>query len=198
MIRLRRLTYGLAWALALLALLPALAVHRLRFLPAYGRFVAVSCLLALVPGFSGLILRRVWYRCTLARCGRNLGVDWMAVLRDERSEVGDNVWIGSGSWVGWCTLHDDVVTGDHVSILSGPHQHRTDRLDMPMRLQHGEKVHIEIGPDVWIGSQVAIMASVGRGCVVAAGAVVVAPTEPLSIVGGVPARVLRTRDARPA
>lgn len=192
----RRLLAGLAWGLGVILLLPALVLHRLRFLPAYSRFVATSCLLALIPGFTGLILRRVWYRCTLARCGCNLGVDWLAVLRDERSEVGNDVWIGSGSWIGWCIIHDDVITGDHVSVLSGPHQHRTDRLDVPMRLQHGEKERIAIGPDVWIGSHAAIMATIARGCVIAAGAVVVKPTEELSILGGVPARILRRRDGR--
>lgn len=179
---------------AFLLLLPMLALHRMRFLPAFSRFVAPSSLLALMPGYCGLLLRRVWYRCTLARCGHRLGVDWLAVIRDERSEIGNDVWIGSGSTLGWCTLHDDVVTGDHVVILSGSHQHDLDRTDVPLRLQYGGKERTEIGPDAWIGARAVIMARVPRGCVVGAGAVVTRMAEEFSILAGVPARTLRRRD----
>ena len=182
---------------ALILLLPMLVLHRMRFIPAFSRFVAPSSLLALVPGYTGLILRRVWYRWTLARCGHRLGVDWLAVIRDERSEIGDDVWIGSGSILGWCTMHDDVVTGDHVVILSGGHQHGFDRTDFPLRLQHGGKARTVIGPDAWIGARAVIMADVARGCVVGAGAVVTRPTEAMSILAGVPARLLRRREQPP-
>lgn len=179
---------------AFLLLLPMLTLHRMRFLPAFSRFVAPSSLLALMPGYCGLLLRRVWYRCTLARCGHRLGVDWLAVIRDERSEIGNDVWIGSGSTLGWCTLHDDVVTGDHVVILSGSHQHDLDRTDVPLRIQHGGKERTEVGPDAWIGARAVIMARVPRGCVVGAGAVVTRMAEEFSILAGVPARTLRRRD----
>ena len=47
----------------------------------------------------------------------------------------------------------------------------------------------------WIGANVAILKSVtiGRGSVVAAGAVVTRSCPPYSIVGGVPARVIKPR-----
>ncbi|MGZ3687512.1 MAG: acyltransferase [Bdellovibrionota bacterium] len=54
---------------------------------------------------------------------------------------------------------------------------------------------ISIGDDVWIGANVTILkgARIGSGCVIAAGAVVAAGEyPPRSIVGGVPARVLKT------
>lgn len=47
---------------------------------------------------------------------------------------------------------------------------------------------------VWIGANCTILESVGRigrGAIVAAGAVVVKDVEPMTVVGGVPARVLR-------
>jgi acetyltransferase-like isoleucine patch superfamily enzyme len=190
---LSRAILAVASALAFVALLPLLLLHRLRFIPAYTRFVASSSLLALVPGHAGLLLRRVWYGCTLARCGRGLGVDWLAVIRDERSEVGDHVWIGSGSVIGWCVLHDDVVTGDHVVVLSGGRQHDLERTDRPMRLQSGGKEQTSVGPDAWIGTRAVIMARVPRGCVVGAGAVVTRVAEEDSVLAGVPARVLRRR-----
>ncbi len=190
-----RTTIAIVSAGALVLLLPMLVLHRMRFLPAFSRFVAPSSLLALVPGYCGLLLRRVWYRCTLARCGHRLGVDWLAVIRDERSEIGNDVWIGSGSILGWCTVHDDVVTGDHVVILSGGHQHDLDRTDVPLRLQHGGKERTELGPDAWIGARAVVMAHVPRGCVVGAGAVVTRMADEFSVLAGVPARTLRKRDA---
>lgn len=57
------------------------------------------------------------------------------------------------------------------------------------------KGNITIGEDVWIGSNVCILSGVniGRGAVIAAGAVVNKDVEPYSIVGGVPARLIKMR-----
>lgn len=52
-----------------------------------------------------------------------------------------------------------------------------------------------IGNDVWIGSNVLILPGVhiSDGAIVAAGAVVAADVEPYTIVGGVPAKIIRKR-----
>lgn len=49
--------------------------------------------------------------------------------------------------------------------------------------------------DNWIGMNVTVLkgVTIGRGCIVAAGAVVNKSTPPYSIVGGVPAKVLKMR-----
>lgn len=58
-----------------------------------------------------------------------------------------------------------------------------------------KKQYISIGNDVWIGDGARIMerVRVADGTIVAAGAIVVKDTEPFSIVGGVPAKILRYR-----
>ena len=54
---------------------------------------------------------------------------------------------------------------------------------------------VEVGNDVWIGSDVLIRQGVkiADGTIVAAGAVVTENTEPYSIVGGVPAKLIKYR-----
>ena len=54
---------------------------------------------------------------------------------------------------------------------------------------------VRIGNDVWIGQRATILPSVtiGDGAVIAAGAVVTADVAPYAIVGGVPARTIRSR-----
>lgn len=53
----------------------------------------------------------------------------------------------------------------------------------------------EIGNDVWIGADVKILdgVTIGDGAIIAAGALVTKDVEPYSIVGGVPAKLIRKR-----
>lgn len=52
-----------------------------------------------------------------------------------------------------------------------------------------------IGRDVWIGRNALVMAgtTIGEGAVIAAGAVVTRDVAPYTIVGGVPAKTIRSR-----
>ena len=55
---------------------------------------------------------------------------------------------------------------------------------------------LRIGDDVWIGHNATILAAageIGRGAIIAAGAVVRSPVDPYTIVAGVPARPIRRR-----
>lgn len=64
-----------------------------------------------------------------------------------------------------------------------------------MREQQGENRQIVIEDDVWIGYNAIILGGVtiGTGAVIAAGAVVTENVEPYSIVGGVPAKLIKKR-----
>lgn len=57
---------------------------------------------------------------------------------------------------------------------------------------------IKLGKSVWVGSNATILAGVtiGDWAVVAAGAVVTRDVPPLTIVGGVPAKVIRKIDQK--
>ena len=85
-------------------------------------------------------------------------------------------------------------------LLSGNHSTNTF-LSFPVqqfyfhRIPNESKGDIVIDDDVWIGEHALILSGVhvGRGAVVAAGAVVTSDVPPYSIVGGIPAKVLKLR-----
>ena len=93
--------------------------------------------------------------------------------------------------------------GDGVRFVFG--EHRTDRVTtFPLRAMcfndapHADalsKGGIVIGHDVWLGAGATILSGVkiGNGAIVAAGAVVAKDVPPYSVVGGVPAKVIRMR-----
>ncbi len=62
-------------------------------------------------------------------------------------------------------------------------------------VDHNEQFFAKIGNDVWVGNNTLILQGVeiGDGAIVAAGSVVTKNVEPYSIVGGVPAKIIRYR-----
>jgi hypothetical protein len=182
----------LAELLALILLSPLLLWSRLP-LPEYTVFTAPSQWLSFLPGFTGVLLRRAWYRCTLRRCGGHLTVDWLAVIRTRETEIGERCILGVANWVGWVRLGDDVMTGSHVIFTSGGRQHSFDDVTRPMRQQHGQKRQVVVGNDVWIGAHSVVMADVSSGTVIGAGSIVTRQHPSMSVIVGNPARVLRKR-----
>lgn len=110
--------------------------------------------------------------------------------------VGKNVSINAFSHVsgaGGVTIGADSRVGASVSILSSSHIFSDpDRL---VRAQGLTAQGVSIGSDVWLGTRATVLDGVriGDKAVIAAGAVVTVDVEPLTIVGGVPARVIGRR-----
>lgn len=84
--------------------------------------------------------------------------------------------------------HLSIHTGNHARVLG---KFVTDITEKNKPLGYDYDVIIE--KDVWIGANVTILAGVhiGRGATIAAGAVVNKDIPPYSIVGGVPAKVIK-------
>ena len=112
--------------------------------------------------------------------------------------IGDNVFLNTNvqisASVGTVKIGNDVLIGPNVVILAADHGLSSTSL---IRTQKNVSGTVIIEDDVWIGASAVILKDVrlGKGCVVAAGAVVTKDTEPYSIVGGVPARKIGERAA---
>ena len=114
----------------------------------------------------------------------------------EGLSVGAGTAIGAFGWIGASgrvTIGRDVLLGPRVVIL--PENHRFAAPDRPIRTQGVERAGVTIEDDCWIGANVTLLAGVrvGKGSVVAAGAVVTRDIPPGSVAAGVPARVIRSR-----
>jgi acetyltransferase-like isoleucine patch superfamily enzyme len=159
-------------------------------------FVFRTCseLLAVVPYLFGVIVRFEFYRWTLTRCGKNVSIGFGTVFFYRDISIGDNVEIGNFNAVHYCDFGSYLLIADACHFLSGARYHNLDRVDIPMALQGGKLRRITIGDDCWIGAGAIIMDDVATGCVIGAGSVVNASTEPYTIVAGNPARLIRKRE----
>jgi len=105
--------------------------------------------------------------------------------------VGEDTIIGYGCFLDG---RDKVIIGSHVDIASEVliynSQHDVDSEDF-----HPTHALVEIKDYVFIGPRAIILpgVSIGRGAVVAAGAVVTKNVPDFAIVGGVPAKVIGER-----
>jgi len=117
---------------------------------------------------------------------RDLPHAFIRIGRD--SLIGEmNVLRGQGG----ITVGDRVYTAPLVQMLAVNHVY--DDPSRPMVDQGITAEGIKVEDDVWIGAGAIITDGVciGRGAVVAAGAVVTADVPPHTVVGGIPARILK-------
>lgn len=106
--------------------------------------------------------------------------------------VGRNVFINQNCTfydLGGIDIADDVMIGPNVSLITSGHPIE------PLRRREGvTAAPISIGRNVWIAANVTIIGGVtiGENAVVAAGSVVTRDVPPNTLVGGNPARVIRS------
>jgi len=149
--------------------------------------------LSLVPGKTGQYLRTSFYVVTLDRCPADLAVAFGSFFSHATANVGRSVVIGSFSIVGTARLGDGVMIASHASVLSGKNQHGSAFHG----LSSSDEVRYEmvtIGDGCWIGEGAIVMASIGRQCIVGAGSVVTKPAADYAVLGGNPAKVLKSME----
>ena len=141
---------------------------------------------------------RYWIcRGMFAKCGRNVNIEHGADIGSGRQiEIGDNSGIGVNCFVMRAIIGRDVMMGPDVFFAA--QNHAFNDLEKPMRRQGSiPSEPIRVGDDVWIGARAIVMPGVriGNGVIVGAGAVVTKDVPDYAIVGGNPARVIRSRRA---
>lgn len=142
-----------------------------------------------------------WFRqccgkLMLERCGDNVNIYPKAEFASS-VELGDNSDIGYKASIGGKTIiGKNVIMAPECVIYTK--NHRTDSVDVAIKYQGvTEEEPVYIDDDCWIATRVIILPGVhiGKGAVIAAGAVVTKDIPPFAVAGGVPAKVIKFRNA---
>ncbi|MBE7053785.1 MAG: CatB-related O-acetyltransferase [Ruminococcaceae bacterium] len=144
------------------------------------------------------------FRCFFARriC-KYVGKD---VNIEKGAHFGPDISIDDYSGIGvnceFYTSGNEIIIGKYVMV--GPEvviytsMHKSDDINTPMMFQgYTKKLPVKIGNDVWIGQRAIIMPGVeiGDGAIIGTNAVVTKDVPPYAIVGGIPAKVIKMRNA---
>lgn len=112
--------------------------------------------------------------------------------------IGSNVTFNSNVMInargkGNIIIGDNVLIGPNSVLRSNNHVFKTR--DIPIIRQGMTEGEIKIEDDVWICSNSVILPNckIGKGSIIAAGAVVTADIKEYSIFGGIPAKFLKKR-----
>jgi galactoside O-acetyltransferase len=152
----------------------------------------------------------------LKAVGRNLVIrDGVHIEQPHLVSVGDDVLFNQGVHVDPCG--EEIVIGSKThfapyAVLYGPLEigskcafaahvvlasigHTYDLPDVPFVNLPARKKKIVVEDNVWVGANAVIIQGVriGTGSIIDAGAVVTHDVEPYSVMGGVPARLIRKR-----
>ena len=123
----------------------------------------------------------------------------------DRLQIGDNVYIGKESLIECnARIGNHCLIANRVAFL-GRHDHDFRKIGFPVRFAPWigdlastasvRREEVVVSDDVWIGYGAVLLTgiTVGRGAVIAAGAVVTKDVEPYSIVAGNPAQRVGVR-----
>lgn len=106
--------------------------------------------------------------------------------------IGEDVWVGQDFSIygsGCCKIGDRCDIGPNVSILSGSHEIGCRK----RRAGKGFHYTVNIGSGCWIGGKAVLYGNItiGDSSIIAAGAVVNRNVDKDTIVGGVPAKLIK-------
>lgn len=113
-------------------------------------------------------------------------------------EIGENCSIGEFAHITACTkivIGNNVLTGRYLFIADNYHGNSSmEQMSLPpIERPLYTKGTVTIGNNVWIGERVCVLSGVtiGDGAIIASNAVVTHDVEAGTIVGGIPAKVIK-------
>lgn len=149
--------------------------------------------------FVGRTFEWLRYQCCkniFKKCGKGVNIE-----KGARFGKGFDIEIGDKSGIGMnCKVPSNIKIG--VDVMMGPEviifaaDHKFDRTDISMIRQGITKIIAPvIEDDVWIGQRAMIMSGkiLKKGSIVAAGAIVTKNFPAYSIIGGNPAKLIKSR-----
>ena len=150
----------------------------------------------ILPPFA----RSIIFKVILKRVGKRVFIDSKVYFRyPKKIKLGNDVSINRGcefypsyySKNGYIELKNNIRVGPSVKFLAAGHDYNTKYLK-----DTADKIIVE--DDVWIGANCTILQGVkiGRGAVVAAGAVVNKNLDDFKIYGGIPAKEIKKRSIK--
>lgn len=128
-------------------------------------------------------MSRVIVSTTLNELGSHIAIG-------NNTGIGEYAYLGGG---GGLDIGSECIIGQYFSCH--PENHNFENTSKSIKSQGVFRKGIKIGNDCWIGSKVTILDGVviGDHSVIAAGSVVTRSFGPHSVIGGVPARLLKSR-----
>ena len=147
-------------------------------------------------GFWARPIRMVICKNIFKSAGCNINVEAGSLFgMGAQIEIGDNSSIGVDSKLyGPVKIGKNVMMGPEVVIITT--SHKFARVDIPM-IEQGitSPDPVVICDDVWIGQRAMILPgiTINEGAIIAACSVVTKDVAPYSIVGGNPAKIIRSR-----
>ena len=163
----------------------------------HGRYQIARLLLAPLPPYVGSRVRTAVFR----KLGFQIGggtVFWGTPTitgdahRHEKLTIGSSCWFNLGCIFDLgdtITIGNNVAFGHQVMLMTGTHELGTGA----RRAGPYETAPITIEDGAWIAARATILpgVTVGKGAIVAAGAMVTKDVPPHTLVGGVPAKMIR-------
>jgi len=158
-------------------------------------FWAHAC--AQMPGLVGDYARAAFYHLTLEACPMSSRICFGTFFSTPKAHLEDAVYIGAYCIIGQAHIGARTQIASAVHVVSGRHHHPRDSQGRILGAEQGTVQQIFIGSDCWIGEAAIVLADVGAGSTIGAGAVVTREIPPKVVAAGNPARVLRPASAGP-